>query len=113
MENVAALQLFGLLDLLQADDARVVDPLELVFLGVHVREALKLVDELTRLDKELDGLTQAHKGVNNLTEEVDRELLPREYVGEEFDVEEQGNGIKDERDDVEHKALLRPLLPVV
>ena len=56
VENVAAFQLFGLLDLLQADDARVVDPLELVFLGVHVGQPLKFVDKLARLDEELDGL---------------------------------------------------------
>jgi hypothetical protein len=113
VEYVAALQLLGLLDLLQANDARVVDPLQLVFLGIHVGESLQFVDELARLNEKLDGLAQADKGVNNLTEEVDWELLPRKYVGEELDIQEQGNGIKDKGHDVEHKALLRPLLPVV
>ena len=46
VEYVAALQLLGLLDLLQANDARVVNPLELVFLGIHVGEALQFVDQL-------------------------------------------------------------------
>jgi len=113
VEYVAALQFLGLLDLLQANDARVVNPLQLVFLGIHVGEALQFVDELARLYEKLDGLAQADKGVNNLTEEVDRELLPGEYVGEELDVQEQGNVIKDEGHDIEHEALLCPLLPVV
>ena len=113
VEYVAAFQLLGLFDLLQANDACVVNALELVFLGIHIGQALEFVYELARLNEKLYGLAQADKGVNNLTEEVDWELLPRENVGEELDIQKQGNGIKHKGHDVEHEALLSPLLSVV
>ena len=76
VEYVATFQLLGLFDLLQAYDACVVNALELVFLGIHIGQALEFVYELARLNEKLYGLAQTDKGVNNLTEEVDWELLP-------------------------------------
>jgi hypothetical protein len=55
MENMSALELLGLLDLFQADDAGVVNTGRQVLGCVHVREPLELVDERSRLDEELDG----------------------------------------------------------
>jgi hypothetical protein len=40
-------------------------------------------------------------------------LLSRDDVHEKFDVEEQYDEIKDERDDVKHETLLCPLLAMI
>lgn len=54
VEDVAALQSLGLLDLLQADDAGVVDARWQVLRCVHVWEPLELVDQGPGLEEELE-----------------------------------------------------------
>jgi hypothetical protein len=113
VKDVAALQLLSLLDLFKAYDAGIIDARRQILGGIHIRQPLQLVDELPRLDEELDGLAKAHKSVDDLPQQIERELLSRKDVGEQLDVQEENSEIEDERDDVEDKAFLSPLFPVV
>lgn len=76
MKDVPALEPLGFLNLLQADDAGVVRSRQVILTRVYVRKTIQLVDELPRLEEELDGFTQADEGVDDLPQEVQWELLP-------------------------------------
>ena len=70
MKDVTALQLLGLLDLFKAYDAGIIDARRQILRGIHIRQPLQLVDELPRLDEELDGFAKAHKSVDDLAEQI-------------------------------------------
>ena len=61
----------------------------------------------------MDRCPKYDKSVYDLAEKIQWKLLSRDDVHEKFDVEEQYDEIKDERDDVEHETLLCPLLAVI
>lgn len=113
MKDVTALQLLSLLDLFKAYNAGIIDARRQILRGIHIWQPLQLVDELPRLDEELDGFAKADKSVDDLAQQIERELLSRKDIGEQLDVQEENREIEDERDDVEDEALLSPLLPVV
>lgn len=113
MKNVSTLQLLGLRDLLETDDARSIDTRSQISRSVHIWQFLQLWYQLSRLNEQLDRFTKPDKSVYDLTEKIERELLSRDDVHEKFDVEKQHNEVKNEWDDVEYEALLCPLLAMI
>jgi hypothetical protein len=77
VKDVPAFQSLGLFDLLQAYNAGVVHPCQLIFFSIDIWETLELGYQLPRLNEELDRLPQTHKSVNDLRQQIDRELLSR------------------------------------
>jgi hypothetical protein len=61
----------------------------------------------------LDRLAEPDKSIDDFTQQVEWELLSRDYVHKEFDVQKKHNEIEDERNYVEYETLLCPLLTVV
>lgn len=111
MEDVSTTQFFGFLDFLEADDAGVVHAAE-IFLR-HVGQSLQLVDEAAGLNEELDRLAQAHYVVDDLAQQVERELLPGDDVEEELQVQQQHHHVEHEAYYVEYESLFSPLFSVV
>lgn len=76
------------------------------------------------MDEELHGFAQAHEGVDDLAEEIEGELVARDYVLEQqlirgglkkfpYHIEQEHYEVKYERYYVKHEPLLSPLFPIV
>ena len=110
---MSALQLLCLGNLFKTDDAGIIYTRRQISRSVHIWKFLQLRYELPRLDKQLDRFPKSDKSVYDLAEKIQWKLLSRDDVHEKFDVEEQYDEIKDERDDVKHETLLCPLLAMI
>ena len=61
----------------------------------------------------MDWLAQPDKSIYNFTKQINRELLSRQDISEQFHIQEQGYEIEQERNYIENEAFLCPLLSVV
>lgn len=111
MEYVPAFEFLGLFNFLKANNASIILAKEVS--PTHIRQSLKLINQLPRLQEELDGLAETDEGVDDLAQEVEGELLAGDDVGEELDVQQQHDEVEHEGYYVEYKALLCPLFTIV
>lgn len=90
VEHVATAQLLGELHVFKADNACRVDSPAVLFNGeVDVRHEVELHDQLPELDEELNGLVELLRRVNELSDEVYREVASDENIVAQLEVEQQ------------------------
>mmetsp|Transcript_14608 Transcript_14608/g.22646 ORF Transcript_14608/g.22646 Transcript_14608/m.22646 type:complete len:274 (+) Transcript_14608:654-1475(+) len=111
---MATAELLCELHLLEAHDAGGVHANSVLWLGqVDVGQLLQLVDEGPRFEEKLNGVVQLREGVQEVRQDVERELAVGDDPDEQASVQQQHEGVEQYAAEVEHESLLDPLLPEV
>ena len=114
MEDVATSELLRQRHFIKAYDAGGVNTYSsCLILEIDVWEAFQLVHKRPWLDEKLHWFVQLDQRVDALAEEVQRKLTANKDPKEELGIENQDKWIEDESRNIEHKAFLYPLFPIV
>ena len=112
MEHVAAAELLASLNVPKTDAALQLASFSVWAGGLDILELLQLINELPPLVERMAALSQSRQVVDDLTEDVDGQSSAAHNEEEEFHVDQEVTRVKHQRDAVEYKLLLKPLLPV-